>query len=157
MKKSMWIIIIIITCSVFASCERVAQEDPEKDNYRIEIVMGTLCGWGAGGDSLVITKEITSYAFYAPSDDRDFKTIDVTAEKEWNQLLTLLDFEEFQKININTCNVCVDGCDQWISVRTDSLYHHIRYGLGDTAAIKPILPFALKLDSIRKYYRDLRQ
>jgi hypothetical protein len=54
---------------------------------------------------------------------------------------------------MNPCNECVDGCDQWITIRNGSYSHIIRFGYGDSAALISIYPFADKLDSIREVFR----
>ncbi len=74
-------------------------------------------------------------------------------KSEWDKLTGMIDFDEFNNIHLNTCNVCVDGCDKWITLRNGSYSHTIRFGYQDSAAIQSIKPLVDKLDSIRKAFR----
>ena len=47
---------------------------------------------------------------------------------EWNLLLNSVDIKEFNKLNIHTCNACVDGVDYSISIKTDTSYNKITFG-----------------------------
>ena len=113
-----------------------------------------MCGWCAGADSLLITEKKTHYEYFSPCDDSDYFRDTVTEKKEWNDLIGQLDMEKFQNIDINTCYVCVDGCDTWINVKDSSVSHTIRFGYADTIVIKDIRPFVDKLDSIRTRFRN---
>jgi len=72
-----------------------------------------------------------------------------TAKTDWDQLIEFLDKEEFQKIEINSCNVCADGCDTWITLNDGGNSHTIRFGSNDSLAIAEIQPFVDKLKEIR--------
>jgi hypothetical protein len=133
-------------------CER-ENVIPDNENSRLRMVIGTACGWCAGTDSLVITKDSVIYKFISPCDNNDYTTDSVTNPNDWNDLVNLLDTDEFTEIDINTCYVCVDGCDTWISVKGDSISHKIRFGHRDSIAVQNIRPFINKLDSIRNGFR----
>jgi hypothetical protein len=76
-------------------------------------------------------------------------------KSEWDKLTGIIDFDEFNNIHLNTCNVCADGCDKWITIRNGSYSHTIRFGYQDSAAVQPIKPLVDKLDSLREVYRTV--
>jgi len=45
---------------------------------------------------------------------------------ELEALLAKLDFQELKKLNLNSCNLCVDGCDDWIYFDNGTETHYIR-------------------------------
>jgi hypothetical protein len=140
---------IVISIVLMLSCEK------GKDNNDLMISMGTVCGWCGGSDSLIITEDKSSYEYNNLCDNNDFSRNTLTGKCEWNELIELLDMDKFQNININTCYVCIDGCDTWISLKDGSVSHKIRFGFEDSAAIMDIRPFIDKLDSIRIEFRKI--
>ncbi len=145
-------ILIISILLLLSSCETGNVQPGACE--KLVISSGTACGWCAGGDSLLVTKEVTRYGYYSPCDDNDFSLDSVTSPDEWDKLTGLLDMEEFSLIDINTCNVCADGCDTWITVVKGEYSHTVRYGYDDSLTIENIRPFADMLDSIRSSLRN---
>ena len=135
------------------SCEK---EESHHQNGKggLEIMTGTICGWCAGVDSLIITEDKMNYHYINPCDESDYFKDTITEKSKWDELIKLIDLEEFLKITINTCYVCVDGCDTWISIKNDSTSHTIRFGYSDSLTIQNIKPFVDKLDSIRTRFRN---
>jgi hypothetical protein len=138
---------------LFLSCKK---ESLIKKSEGLVISTGTICGWCGGADSLRISEEIIFYHLNTPCDNNDFYCDSATNRSEWNELTALLDLDEFQNIEINTCYVCADGCDTWISVNGDSYSHTIRFGMQDSIAIQSIKPFADMLKTILNRFRDLK-
>lgn len=134
---------------LFSSCRK------EGENKKLEITIGTVCGWCVGEDSLVIDEDKIHYDYNGKycSSSNEIKMDTLTDKKEWDDLVSILDLNKFQKIDVNSCDICFDGCDTWITVRQGPYYHHIRFGMGDSAAIRPIRPLINKLDSIRGRFR----
>lgn len=145
------IFILSILTFLFTSCQK---DDNEINNDQLIIEMGSICGWCAPGDVLVMTKSKTKYQFITPCDENDY-TIDITTSlNEWDELIELLDHDNFSMVNINTCNYCADGCDNWIVITDENYSHKIRYGYEDSTTLITIKPFVDKLDSIRLSYLD---
>jgi hypothetical protein len=142
-------LIIIISIVLVLSCEK------EKGDNEFVISIGTVCGWCRGSDNLTITEAKTSYEYLSPCDNNDFSRYALTGKNEWDELIELLDMDKYQNININTCYVCVDGCDTWLSVKNGSVSHEIRFGFEDSTAIKDIEAFVDKLDSIKTEFRKI--
>jgi hypothetical protein len=53
-------------------------------------------------------------------------------KSEWEEIENALNIKTFSKLDYNTCNICVDGCDEWIKVDSDDVDHQIRYDKGLT-------------------------
>lgn len=131
------------------------------DNNEIElkgdgltISTGTVCGWCMGSDSLTITEVDTYFEYKSSCDENIYTKEDQTDKSEWNDLIGKLNIEEFKKISLNTCYVCVDGCDYWILISNSSFSHKIRFGYQDSLQIKNIREFVDKLNTIREKYRS---
>jgi hypothetical protein len=139
--------------ALFLSCQKEVKII-EETGKGLEISIGTACGWCGGMDSLYITIDKTYYEYNNLCDDSDFNRDLLTDKNEWNQLITLLDMKEFQGIDINECNICLDGCDTWIFIKSNSESHKIRFGSYNIADIRSIRPFVVKLDSLRLKFRN---
>lgn len=80
------------------------------------IKTGTICGWCSQNDTLTIQGNSVRYVNYTQCNNAQpavEKNGQLTST-ELEALLSLLDFEELKKLDLNTCNVCFDGCDDWI-------------------------------------------
>jgi len=138
----------ILLCLVGMSCD-----DDDDEPIDIVIRTGQECGWCAGRDSLIITKLNSSYAFDSPCPGiEDKKRNAETDPSEWNELLATLDWNEFNQVQVETCAVCSDGCDTWISVEKNHQTHLIRFTEYSTE-IEPIRPFVEKLEALIEAFR----
>jgi hypothetical protein len=125
------------------------------DDEPSDIIIKTCreCGWCVGRDSLTIRKSNSSYAFHSPCSGIDDKNRHVkTDATKWNQLVASLDWNEFNKVQVNTCAVCADGCDTWISVEKNHETHRIRFTESSTE-IEAIRPFVESLDFLIEEFR----
>ena len=139
----------ILFCLVGLSC----RDDYDDEPVDIVIKTGQECGWCVGRDSLTITKLTSSYAFDSPCPGiEDKKRNEDTNPTEWTELLATLNWDDFNQVEVNTCAVCVDGCDTWISVEKNHKTHRIRFTESSTE-IEPIRPFVEKLDSLIEKFR----
>jgi hypothetical protein len=106
--------------------------ESQTNNSDLVIQAGSVCGWGAGTDSIKITKQRISYLFYIPRKStvpQISKSRSVT-ESEWKEITSCIDRNQFLKLKYNSCNVCFDGCDEWISIKDEKLDHKITFGKG---------------------------
>jgi hypothetical protein len=125
----------------------------EKETSGLTIIEGSVCGWCAGSDSVIISEYKINYRNMHSCDHHAYSKVSHIEKSEWDKLTGIIDFDEFNNIHLNTCNVCVDGCDKWITLRNGSYSHTIRFGYQDSAAIQSIKPLVDKLDSIREAFR----
>lgn len=122
------------------------------DNSKLTIWAGFECGWGLGIDSLYISESVIRYVYYVPSRS-PLPQINVTrktGESEWAELVGVVNPDNFVKLDYNTCNICFDGCDEWISIQNDRIYHKIRFSKG--LKIPSIDNFQTKLEQLRSEF-----
>lgn len=145
MKVFKFILLILFLIQI-TSCE------VETEKSEMVITIGTVCGWCAGSDSLVITKQKKAFTLAAICDRKEKRISNLTPKTEWEELLALYNQQKFEAINVNTCNVCADGCDTWIRVENGDFNHEIRFGYGDSTILVPIKEFVEKLENIKSKY-----
>jgi hypothetical protein len=119
-------IITISLLIIFFSCKKT------KDDSDLVINAGFVCGWGAGMDSIKITQKAIQYVSYIParSSTPVINKNRAVSEGEWQDILNVVNTDDFLSLNYNSCNICFDGCDEWISVQNDRISHKITYGKG---------------------------
>lgn len=117
------------------------------------IKTGTVCGWCSKNDTLTISETRVNYVDY-----KNCSTTNPAVNKsgqlttaELNELLGKLDFDELKKLELNSCNVCADGCDDWISYKNGSQTHTIRFSRNDPK-LAPIKDFVDQLNVIKSRY-----
>lgn len=152
MKNLFYLIILgsfaILSCQKASSVHAVTEDE-------IQISINTACGWCAPGDSMTITKATTAYKYRPSSCSIDGELISSgTQQEQWRNLVQLLDLEKFNSINLNECNICVDGCDEWITIKQNRYEHTIRYGSIQNEKLKEIKPFIEKLHAIRAEMKE---
>jgi hypothetical protein len=141
------LLLLATSCLIFAACN----EDDDDNEFIIKT--GMECGWCGGMDSLVVIRSATHYIFDNPCDNSKDKDIhEKTAPQEWDELLSTLNWNEFVKVNVNTCAVCVDGCDTWIWIQNNETVHQIRF-TETSPEIEPIRDFIETLQAYHKKFR----
>jgi hypothetical protein len=146
MRAKILLYSLFLTASIaIYGCKKSA--GPPSDDVKIKA--GFMCGWGSGADSLEITRSTIRYVYYVPARSNlpVVKTSRGVSESEWNEIMNDLNLDEFTRLNYNTCNICVDGCDEWISIKDGELFHSIRFGKG--TQIENISGLQNKLSMIR--------
>jgi len=130
-KKLIPVVFLMLVC--FGGCEK----KENKSNINIEesplkIRAGFMCGWGAGEDSLYISNTVIRYVYFVPAQSRlpKINKTRTTTDAEWANILNSLDLNNFVKLDYNSCNICFDGCDEWIKIQDDQISHQIRFGMG---------------------------
>ena len=104
----------------------------KKPDDSLVIKAGFACGWGAGEDSLEISNLEIKYVYYVPVESAQPKINESRAitKSEWDEIEDAININKFRKLDYNTCNICVDGCDEWISMQGDDINHQIRFSKG---------------------------
>lgn len=120
------------------------------------ISAGFECGWGSGADSVLIYPDriVYKYFIYSQSLKAVTDTSRFLTSTEWNEIKGMLDADVFNTLKYNECNICVDGCDEWIIFCSSLGSHKIRYGKGKQ--ISEIRAFQEKLESIRNEFVKTR-
>ena len=119
----------------------------------LTIKAGYICGLGSGQDTLTITEKKESYVFYVPrkSNKPEIKKSRTLTEKEWKEILSSFDMNDFLKLNYNICNVCIDGCDNWISVHSIKINHRLSFNYG--MEIDSLKNLQVKLSQLRAEFQ----
>jgi hypothetical protein len=139
----------ILLLSSFLFLLWVISCNKEKETSGMTIVSGMVCGWCGGTDSLIISENSINYRSMRPCNHHAYSRVSPIDKSEWDKLTGITDLDEFGNIRLNTCNVCSDGCDKWITITNGSFSHTIRFGNEDSAAVQSIKPLVDKLDSLR--------
>ncbi len=143
-KKMKPITFLILTLFfVFSSCKK-SELTPGSD---LIIKAGFECGWGSGEDSLEISKTTIKYVYYIPAKSHEpiINKTRAVSDSEWSKILNDVNLDDFVKLNYQSCNICVDGCDEWILVQDDKITHNIRFTKGE------------KIDQINNLQNKLEQ
>lgn len=122
--------LILISGILLKGCS-YEEKGPDIDADLV-IQAGYVCGWGAGTDSIKITKQKISYQYYIPRKSpapQISKSRSVTAD-EWTEIVSSINMDQFLKLKYNSCNVCFDGCDEWVLLKNEKLNHKITFGKG---------------------------
>ena len=126
-KYVAYIIFTILFSTLIISCAK--QKDEFGDDGSLVIEFGSVCGWCAGEEAITVSSEKVDYLRQIPcGEDKSTitKTNDIT-KKEWNAVVSSFDYSYFLTLDNNECNVCADGCDEYIKITQNGTTHEIRY------------------------------
>ncbi len=142
---------IFIVLVLFA-CTYDTMED-HGSNSGVIIKTGTICGWCTVNDTLTIKGNSVWYVNYAncSTGNPSVQKSGQLKTSELDSLLALLHFDELKKLDLISCNVCFDGCDDWISFENGNESHYIRYGSSDPK-LEPIRAFVDRLKEVKSKY-----
>ncbi len=137
------IVILVILFFLFVGCNK------NEGTSGLTIRAGFACGWGAGEDSLEISRSGIKYVYYVPSKSSSalIRTSRSVTASEWNEITEIVNMDSFGRLNYNTCNICVDGCDEWIYINNGRISHSIRFTKGQE--IESISELQKKLAELR--------
>lgn len=139
--KILLFIILFFFFFLSSSCNKSEDLDLNQEDSSLVLKAGFACGWGTGEDSLIISSKIIKYVYSVPAKSHvpEINETRSTTSTDWKNIINAINLRNFLKLNYNSCNICVDGCDEWISIKNDSIYHQIRFGLGlNIDSIKPL-------------------
>lgn len=142
--------LITATIVMLALSCRDEQLVTEKAHSDLLIKTGTICGWCSLNDTLIIQGNAVRYVNYTQCNNTQpavEKNAWITAA-ELEALLSTLNFDELKKLDLNTCNVCFDGCDDWIYYKNGNDTHYIRFTRDDPKLL-PIKAFIDTLNAIK--------
>ncbi len=138
---------------IISSCEK--DRDEKEYSQPFTLRAGTVCGWCSQNDTLEIKGNTVRYVNYiqcqnsSPSKEKNGKLFN----SEIDNLLEKLDLNEFLKLEINSCNICVDGCDDWIYFENEATSHSIRFSRNDPK-LEHLKPFIDELFLLKNSYAN---
>lgn len=99
------------------------------ENGSVVIEYGTVCGWCAGEEAITVSSVKVDYLRQIPcGDNKGTKNAtNPISEERWNDIITSFDYSHFVALDYNECNVCADGCDEFIKITKNGSTHEIRY------------------------------
>lgn len=144
MKNRIGLLLFVLSLLLFSACKK------EELNARgsILIEFGSVCGWCAGEEKITVTEKKVEYFREIPCGENAGKTelSRSFSSEDWNDLIGSFEYEDFLSLGYNTCNVCADGCDEFIIITKDGETHEIRYNPG--TEIEGIESFQEKLKEL---------
>lgn len=148
MRKVLFLIFVVF--AIWA-CSESTNEVLESSD--LVIITGTVCGWCSKNDTLIISGKSFRYVNYTQcsTSNPSVRKTGRLATEEAETLLNMLDFQEFKKLDLNSCNVCFDGCDDWITVIKGSETHSIRFATNESK-LQSIKAFVDKLNALKSRY-----
>lgn len=128
MKNLLNTIIFILLIFAFGC----AEENPEKQEDFI-IEYGTMCGWCAGEELIKVSQSGIKYIRTIPcgEDEGTTQKDKSISANEWNEINGTFDYSLFKTLEYNECNVCFDGCDEFIRITEPDNINEIRYSPGE--------------------------
>jgi len=146
------ILLVVFVILIVNSCQ--SDQLAEKNLHsNLIIKTGTVCGWCTVNDTLTIRGNAVRYVNYTKCDNSK-PVVEKNGQlpnSELEALINKLDISELKKIDLNSCNVCTDGCDDWIFFDNGSQSHYIRFGKGDPK-LQPVQLFIDQLNAIKIQY-----
>lgn len=137
---------------ILLNCKKT--DSDQTVNSNLVIKAGYICGWGSGEDSIEISKTLIKYVYYVPSKSQQpqIRKTRTVSSTEWTEISNDVNMDNFIKLNYQTCNVCIDGCDEWIFIQKNNLSHGIRFSKG--ATIDTISKLQIKLSQLRTEFNS---
>lgn len=118
--------ILLLALPFIISCSK---QDDLGEHGSFVIEYGTVCGWCGGEESIIVSAVKADYLRQIPCGENEGttnKTIETNREK-WDNIISSFDYSYFLTLDYNECNVCADGCDEFIKITKDGSIHEIRY------------------------------
>lgn len=115
----------------------------EEEYIKTGVACG-LCG-GVCMDTLVVTPDKLYYKKTIWGEGKDKTEIIEQAftQQGWNNLVSLVDLEEFNGLDMESCARCFDGCDYWLGIRSAGTDNMISFAWNDFPAEADTLTKAL--------------
>lgn len=151
MKGKIIIFVLVLLVAIACHDEQIIKVTSRPD---LVIKSGTICGWCSKNDTMTIQDNSIKYVNYTGCNNTNpsiEKTGSISNAKV-DSLLAVLDFNEFKKIELNTCNVCFDGCDNWLYIEKNGESHYIRF-TGNESKLEPLKKLIDQLEEIKMSYQ----
>lgn len=145
--------VFFLSALVLIICACSESKDEALDQSDLVIKTGTICGWCAQNDTLTIAGNDVRYVNFIQCSTTN-PSVSKTGRLETTTLdllLSKLDYSEFKKLDLNSCNVCFDGCDDWISIKNGVETHTIRFSRNDPK-LQSIKSFVDQLNQLKSQY-----
>ncbi|MFL0162505.1 hypothetical protein [Aquirufa salirivi] len=141
------LVLLVCICLGIFSCKNSTPDPLNESNFKIKA--GYICGWGAGIDTLEIVNQTVRYVYYVPRNSLkpQLTKSRKLSDLEWAEIRNVVNWSQFKLLKYKTCNVCFDGCDEWIAIQNGDLSHQITFTKG--LKIDTISPLQSKLAQLK--------
>lgn len=144
-------ILLFTILLVFPGCIKTELNTGSHNETNSDLIIkaGFECGWGSGTDSLEISQKTINYVYYVPASSSEpiVRKSRSLKDDEWKEILSDVNTDDFAELSYNDCNICYDGCDEWIFIEKGTFSHKITFGKG--LAIDTISNLQKKLAELR--------
>ncbi|QGY43797.1 hypothetical protein GM418_09030 [Maribellus comscasis] len=127
MKYSKNYFLIMLIPLLFTFCSKSDDEFGEHGSITIEF--GSVCGWCVGEEKIIVSSVKTDYYKNIPCGENKgtINKTDAITSDEWEEIFSSFDYNDFLELEYDECNVCADGCDEFIIIIKNESSHEIRY------------------------------
>lgn len=117
--------LVLLIFLFFVNCSQ--EENEIHDDFVIEF--GTVCGWCAGNESITVSNSTVNYQRIIPCGENQgtFNNSKMISADLWDDIVASFNYSYFLTLDYNECNVCVDGCDEFILITNNNKTHKITY------------------------------
>ena len=144
----------LIGAALFFGCSKQDEEAllPQLTAEAQYIKSGIACGLCAGTcmDTLLITPDKLYYKKIIWGEEEPKSEIieQSFTRKGWENLLGLIDLQEFESLDLESCSRCLDGCDNWLEVNSAGIHNSISF---------PWNAYPAEVDSLTKALNSIRE
>lgn len=144
--------LIILTAIFCYSCSTDSDNPDEMIVNEIDIYFGSFGGLCGYSDSLSIFSNLdTHFELEDFCTDTDFETEKSLSQSEYDDLINSFSLTDFESLNLNSCDRCVDGIDNFLHIVSSDFRHRIVYANEDNINI--IQDLITELESIRELHQ----
>lgn len=134
-------ILLVSLILLVSSCSK--DENTEKD---LTFHINEYCGMCGEIYDVTISKKETVYIYKNDCDEREYTNKVETSKENWEKLTELFSMTAFKEVDLQTCGVCVDGCDVELKVENKSTEHSIKYNSLEDEKLADIKDFLQELE-----------
>ena len=143
----------VIAAALFFGCSKQDEEAllPQLTAEAQYIKSGIACGLCAGTcmDTLLVTPDKLYYKkiIWGTGEPKSEIMEQSFTRKGWENLIGLINLQEFENLELESCSRCADGCDHWLEVNSAGVHNSISF---------PWNAFPAEVDSLTKALNSIR-
>lgn len=151
MRIFAYIILVVGSCFVY-SCGEDTPIQEEQDN-ELSLFYGSFGGLCGYSDSLSISPSLDTYFdMKSECDNVDYDISKTINQTKYDNLLESFSLSDFEKMNVNSCDRCVDGIDNFLYITGPNFGHRIVFSESDN--INDIEELVDELNDIRESHKS---
>lgn len=144
----MLLVVVLFSCGKDVD-DLLSEKLSAEEEY---IKTGISCGFCAGVcmDTLVVTPNKLLYkkVIWGEGDPKSELIEQAFTQKGWENLLGLVSLSEFEKLDMESCARCYDGCDYWLDIKAGGVENDISFAWNS---------FPAEVDSLTKALNSIKE